>query len=92
MQLETWDTGSANPTLNRNLIHPVKTPCPLVEEQVQIVDYLDSVTTSINHQTETINLAIAKLKEYRTALITNAVTGKIDVRDVILETEPMEAA
>ena len=92
MQLETWDTGSANPTLNRNLIHPVKTPCPLVEEQVQIVDYLDSVTTSINHQTETINLAIAKLKEYRTALITNAVTGKIDVRDVILELEPVEAA
>jgi hypothetical protein len=40
-----------------------------------------------------INDAIAKLKEYRTALITNAVTGKIDVRDVKLpELEPVEAA
>jgi len=34
-----------------------------------------------------IEKAIALLKEYRTALITNAVTGKIDVRSVPLPTQ-----
>jgi type I restriction enzyme S subunit len=40
-----------------------------------------------------VDSVIEKLKEYRTALITNAVTGKIDVRDIKLpDPTPAEAA
>ncbi|BAT53745.1 restriction modification system DNA specificity domain protein [Nostoc sp. NIES-3756] len=82
MNLKDWDTGSANPTLNRNLIHPLKIPWTSSEEQGSIVKYLDNKTSEIEQQKAKIQQAIELLKEYRTALITNAVTGKIDVRQV----------
>jgi len=84
MNLESWDTGSANPTLNRNLIHPLKTSWPPFKEQIQISEKLDEITDEMEQQSRKIDLAISKLQEYRAALITNAVTGKIDVRDIKL--------
>ena len=42
----------------------------------------------LDRQTSKIQQAIDMLKEYRTALITNAVTGKIDVRNVPLPEPP----
>ncbi len=59
------------------------TPCvylPL-EEQKQIAAFLDSETTKIDTLIEKCETAIELLKERRTALISAAVTGKIDVRD-----------
>lgn len=53
---------------------------PLIDEQQKIVDYLDQETAKIDRMINTVQSAIAKLQEYRTALITAAVTGKIDVR------------
>lgn len=52
-----------------------------VEEQQAIADYLDQETTRIDSLVSRINHAIEKLQEYRTALITAAVTGKIDLRE-----------
>ena len=53
---------------------------PPIEEQTQIVEYLDGKTARIDRMIELNQQTIDKLKEYRTALITAAVTGKIDVR------------
>ena len=53
---------------------------PPVEEQTQIVEYLDGKMARIDRMIELNQQTIDKLKEYRTALITAAVTGKIDVR------------
>lgn len=53
---------------------------PPVPEQVVIADYLDRETAKIDRMVEKVEKAIARLQEYRTALITAAVTGKIDVR------------
>ncbi len=49
-------------------------------EQQAIVDYLDRETAKIDALVNKIREGIEKLKEYRTALISGAVTGKIDVR------------
>ena len=57
-------------------------PRPPKLEQENIIDYLDKATAEIDQQKARIQDAIALLKEYRTALITNAVTGKIDVRSI----------
>lgn len=54
---------------------------PLLPEQCAIADYLDRETTKIDRMVEKVEAAIACLQEYRSALITAAVTGKIDVRD-----------
>ena len=61
------------------------TPCvyPPLEEQKQIAAYLDEETAKIDALIEKCEAAIALLKERRTALISAAVTGKIDVRRAV---------
>ena len=54
---------------------------PVIEEQQQIVNYLDEKTSKIDTLIEKSNKSIELLKEKRTALISAAVTGKIDVRE-----------
>ncbi len=81
MNLEDYDTGSANPTLNRNLVHPEIVSWAPIEEQKEIVGYLDRFCSLADKTTVKINDAILLLKERRTALISAAVTGKIDVRN-----------
>jgi len=57
-------------------------PCPPREEQLQIVRHLEDQNSKLDAQSQKAIIAIEKLKEYRSALITQAVTGKIDVRNV----------
>ena len=54
---------------------------PSIEEQQKIVEYLDNELEKINSLSKKIEENIGYLKEYRTSLITSAVTGKIDVRN-----------
>lgn len=54
---------------------------PMDEEQQQIAAFLDKETTKTDTLIEKCKTAIELLKERRTALISAAVTGKIDVRD-----------
>lgn len=56
---------------------------PREPEQIVIANYLDRETTKIDKLVEKVEAAITRLQEYRTALITAAVTGKIDVRKAV---------
>ena len=56
-------------------------PVPSLKEQIEIVAYLDEKIDTINSLVEKEQIVIDKLKEYRQSLISEAVTGKIDVRD-----------
>jgi type I restriction enzyme S subunit len=51
-----------------------------VEEQAEIVDELNEESAKLDALIAKVTLAIERLREYRTALISAAVTGKIDVR------------
>ena len=52
---------------------------PPISEQKKIADFLDRETAKIDSLIEKEKQIIEKMKEYRTALISAAVTGKIDV-------------
>jgi len=56
-------------------------PFPSRDEQQQIVEYLDEQTQKIDSTIEKETQRIELLKEYRQSLISEVVTGKIDVRD-----------
>ena len=56
-------------------------PLPEPTEQVEIVDYLDRKMSMMDDLSAEAERAIELLKERRTALISAAVTGKIDVRE-----------
>jgi len=57
-------------------------PRPPLAEQKVIANFLDKETGAIDALIGKVESAIEKLKEYRTALISAAVTGEIDVREV----------
>ena len=52
---------------------------PSIEEQNEIIDYVSGQTSKIDNAVEVQESQIEKLKEYKTTLINNAVTGKIKV-------------
>ena len=58
-------------------------PIPWVppEEQQAIADHLDQETAKLDALIGKVREAIERLQEYRTALVSAAVTGKIDVRE-----------
>jgi type I restriction enzyme S subunit len=53
---------------------------PPFDEQKRIAYFLDKETISIDKTIQIIHTSILKLQEYRSALISAAVTGKIDMR------------
>ncbi len=55
---------------------------PPIDEQSFIVDFVETETAKLNTLTAEAQRAIALLQERRTALISAAVTGKIDVRSL----------
>jgi type I restriction enzyme, S subunit len=54
---------------------------PPLSEQRVVAEFLDRETAMIDQMSAKVEAAIQRLQEYRTAVITAAVTGKIDVRE-----------
>jgi restriction endonuclease S subunit len=67
--------------ISKSSILSVLLPVPPLSEQKAIAHFLDRETTKIDTLIEKTKTSIEKLKEYRTALISAAVTGKIDIRE-----------
>lgn len=82
---EYWDREIMGATFRRlNLGTLARTPIPLptLAEQRRIADYLDERTTKIDELIAETERFIELSRERRAALITAAVTGQIDVREV----------
>ncbi len=61
----------------------IKILIPPLKEQIAIVNYIEEENNKINHLIQKQTTLIKKLKEYRASIISHAVTGKIDVRNLI---------
>ena len=57
------------------------TAVPPIDEQEAIIRHINQIEERSQKMVESVGLAIERLQEYRAALITAAVTGKIDVRE-----------
>ena len=79
LDLKRFDTGSANPTLNRNVIHPERLAFPPLSEQIRIAYSVDIDIERIKRAIARTHREISLLHEYRTRLIADVVTGKLDV-------------
>jgi type I restriction enzyme S subunit len=86
---ELMQLWSGQPNLNTEIVKSTMLSVPDLEEQVSIAAYLDRETTTIDALIAEIETGIAHLKEYRTALISAAVTGQIDVRDALHADAPV---
>jgi type I restriction enzyme, S subunit len=68
------------PIINQDETKSLLFTAPPVDEQIKISDHLLREEKLIEQQKKKISEVIVRLQEYRSALITYAVTGKIDVR------------
>lgn len=68
------------PIINQEDTKSLIVTCPPLNEQHEIVSLLDNETERTYTLINKIQTSISKLREYRIALISAAVTGKIDVR------------
>lgn len=73
-------TGAKMPRANWDFVGSLTAPTPPYTEQVCIADFLLRVTSRIDQLIEKTRASVELLNEHRAALITAAVTGKIDVR------------
>lgn len=80
--LKKIQTGALHPHLNCTFVREVFVPVPPLCEQDEILSRIAEDLGSLSKLRERISHAIDKLREYRSALISAAVTGKIDVREV----------
>lgn len=72
--------GSTVAHFNMSEIAMIPILVPPVAEQAKIADELDLATKRMDSMIDNAESAITRLTEYRSALITAATTGKIDVR------------
>jgi type I restriction enzyme S subunit len=79
--LREQSTGSGQPNLNTTIISDIYIPKPPLEEQKAIANYLIEQEDNFKKTSEKLERTIELMKEYRTALISAAVTGKINVRE-----------
>jgi type I restriction enzyme S subunit len=68
------------PHLTAEKLGDMRIPVPPVHEQRDLVEFLDERCRKIELLITKATEMIETLREYRSALITDAVTGKIDVR------------
>jgi type I restriction enzyme S subunit len=75
--------GGQQGALNCELIRSLRILVPPKDEQVQIASYLNEQTRQITELVELLGRHNRMLQEYRSALISAAVTGQIDVRQEV---------
>ncbi|HCT2470283.1 Type i restriction-modification system, specificity subunit S [Klebsiella pneumoniae] len=80
------ESAHGTKVLRTDLLKNMVLPVPPRVEQDEIVSEVARISSRIDRMVSTVTAAITKLHEYRAALVTNAVTGKIDVRDFCIPT------
>ncbi|WP_426785406.1 restriction endonuclease subunit S [Rahnella variigena] len=80
-EIVSRSVGISYPAINASDLVSIQIPYFALKEQTQIAAFLDHETAKIDKLIDLQLLQIELLKERRTALISAAVTGKIDVRD-----------
>ena len=80
-QLQVAASGVTRYGLPNPAVAEVFVPVPPLDEQRAIAEFLGRKVERIDALSSRVEDAIERLGEYRTALVTAAVTGRIDVRD-----------
>jgi type I restriction enzyme, S subunit len=92
-----WISGAAQPKLTQDRLMAIAIPAPPPEEQDRIVIAMSGETSEIRGAIDRTKREIRLVAEYRTRMIADVVTGKLDVReaakgmpDKAFEPEPLD--
>lgn len=82
-QIRVAGKGSIMHGLNSSIVRNLAIALPPISEQQTIAAFFDRETAKLGTLTTEAQTAISLLQEHRAALISAAVTGKIDVRGLV---------
>ena len=80
-QIAMYQTGGNREGLNFEQLKNFTIPLPSFSEQQTIAEFLDEKTEKIDALIGELEKQLEELAEYKKAVISEAVTGKVDVRD-----------
>ena len=81
---EAINNKATIPHFTKEKLDGLPIPCPPLEEQAAIVRHLDKATSDIDTAIDKAQRQIDLLREYRTRLIADVVTGQVDVRGAVV--------
>jgi len=73
--------GGGQPNISQSIIQEHRVPVPPLSEQQAIASYLDAKTAKIETTIKSLEAQLNDLNALKQSVISEAVTGKIDVRD-----------
>ena len=83
--LDAINNKATIPHFTKEKFEALSIPLPPIHEQTAIVEYLDKATADIESSINRARRQIELIKEYRTRLIADVVTGKLDVRGTVAD-------
>lgn len=84
LQIDICQSGGNRESLNFEQLKNFSIPLPSIDEQREILWFIEKREAEINTIISKTQQEIELLKEYKIALISEVVTGKVDVRNEIL--------
>ena len=82
--LRLQSVGATMDNLNTSIVGQLRIPRPSIAQQRRIVEFVASETALVDYAVDRTHQEMRLLREYRTRLIADVVTGKLDVRGVEL--------
>ena len=82
MNLNQYSESAAQPGISVEKIQNLRTALPSFDEQEAIVSHIELETVTIHQTIARAEREIELMREYRTRLISDVVTGQVDVRGV----------
>ena len=82
-ELQSLAMGTTFTELGTGVLGDIPIPLPPLSEQTAITCYLDKITADIDTAIDKAQRQIDLLREYRTRLIADVVTGQVDVRGAV---------
>ena len=77
LDVKKLDSGTANPALNRNLVHPIQVAWPRIGQQKAIVDTLDSLQEETQRLARIYEQKLAALEALKKSLLHQAFSGQL---------------
>lgn len=78
---DRYSSNTALPSMTQTDLLNLSVTIPSISEQIEITQFLDNEIAKFDNLISKQKKLIEKLKEYRSSIISHAVTGKIDVRE-----------
>ena len=91
-QSQLYTRGATNQDLGLGRMKDIVLPLPPLAEQSKIIEWVTATQAPITRGVHAAFRQIELIRDYRTRLIADVVTGKLDVREVSPpEVDPLEA-